>query len=88
MPSVRLASAIFIAGTAVLAFLAYRGHQSLVDYCEGSPEVAAGGEGLSCLEPQHWTTIVAGVGLLLMLEIGLSVVLGAAIVNRRRTQRT
>jgi hypothetical protein len=83
VPSVRLALAIFVAGTTILAFLAYRWYQSHVDYCEGSPEVVAGGDALSCLEPQHWFALQAVFAVLLLLEVALVVVVGAALVHRR-----
>lgn len=83
MPSVRLASSLLIAGTAVLSFLALKEYRRLVDYCEGSPEVIAGGDRLSCLEPQHWFAETAIASALILLEISLFVVLGAAIHHRR-----
>ena len=83
MPSVRLASALVIAGTAVLSFLALWEYRSLVDYCEGSREVAAGGDNLSCLEPYHWFSVAAIAGVLLLLEVAVWIVFGAAIVRRR-----
>jgi hypothetical protein len=87
VPSVRLALAIFGAGTTILAFLAYRWYQFHVDYCEDSPEVSAGGDALSCLEPQHWFALQAVLAVLLLLEIALAVVVGAAVVHRRRNLR-
>jgi hypothetical protein len=87
VPSVRLAFAIFVAGTTVLAFLAYRWYRSHVDYCEDSPEVAAGGDALACLEPQHWFALQAVLAVLLLLEIALAIVVGAALVHRRRRLR-
>jgi hypothetical protein len=84
MPSVRLALAIFVVGNAVLAVLAYRGYQSLLDYCEDSPEVAMGGDSLSCLEPQHWFTVQFALLVLLLFEIAVAVVVGAAVVRSRR----
>jgi len=88
MPSVRLALAIFAGGTAVLAYLADRLYQSMVNYCEGSPEVAAGGDKLSCLEPQHWSANAAIFGFLALLEVALVVVVGAAVVHSRGRSRT
>jgi hypothetical protein len=87
MPSIRVAAAILAAGTGLLSFLAIREYRSLVDYCEGSPEVAAGGDNLSCLEPQHWFAEAAIFGVLLLLEVALLVVLGAAVVHRRKQRR-
>jgi hypothetical protein len=83
MPSVRLALAIFVGGTVMLALLAYLEYGRLVDYCEGSPEVAAGGDSLSCLEPQHWNAEAFIFGVLGLLELALLVVVGAAVVHAR-----
>jgi hypothetical protein len=88
MPSVRLALAIFAGGTAVLAVLAYREYGRLVDYCEGSPEVMAGGDSLSCLEPQHWAAESFIFGFLALLEVSLIVVVGAAVVHSRSRSRS
>jgi hypothetical protein len=87
MPSVRLALAILAGGTAFLSHFAYRLYQSMVNYCEGSPEVAAGGDKLSCLEPQHWFANSAIFGVLVLLEVALVVVVGAAVVHSRSTSR-
>ena len=83
MPSVRLAFAIWIAGTGLLLFLGALENRRLVDYCKGSPEVAAGGDSLSCLEPQHWFSETVIAGALVLLEIALLVVLGVALHRRR-----
>jgi hypothetical protein len=87
LPSIRLAVAIFVVGNAILAFFAYRGYASLRDYCEGSPEVTAGGDRFSCLEPPHWFAINMALLALLLLEIALVVVVGAAVVHSRRRGR-
>jgi hypothetical protein len=87
MPSVRLASVLLIIGTGFLSFLAVREYGRLVDYCEGSPEVAAGGDELSCLEPQHWFAESVIAAVLILLEVALVVVFVAAIHRRRRQQR-
>jgi hypothetical protein len=84
MPSIRLAVAIFAVGNALFAFLGYREYRSLLDYCEDSPEVRAGGDSLSCLEPQHWFAIQFELLALLLLEIALVVVVGASVVHWRR----
>jgi hypothetical protein len=84
VPSIRLASALWIGGTAILLSLAVLEYRRLVDYCEDSPEVAAGGDALSCLEPQHWLSEAMIAGVLLLLEIALLVVLGAALRRKRR----
>jgi hypothetical protein len=86
MPSIRLASAILVVGNAILAFFAYREYQSLLDYCEGSPEVVAGGDRFSCLEPQHWFTVGFGLLVALLLEVALLVVVGVAVVHWRSTR--
>ena len=85
MPSVRLALAIFAVGTAAVAYAALRLYRSMVEYCDGSPEVAAGGDRLSCLEPQHWFADAVAFGVLALLELALVVVVGAAVVRARGT---
>jgi hypothetical protein len=85
--SIRLAFAIFAVGNAILAFLVYWEYRSLLDYCEGSPEVQAGGDGLSCLEPHHWFAVDAELLVLFLLECALVVVVGAAVVSRRKSRR-
>jgi hypothetical protein len=87
MPSVRLALPLFVGGTGLLAVLAQRAYASMVDYCEGSPEVAAGGDELSCLEPQHWFANSMIFGVLALLELSLIVVVGAAVVHARSKPR-
>ena len=67
-----------------MVFLAYRGYESLVGYCEGSPELRAGGDKLSCLEPQHWSAVGAGSLVLVILEVSLGVLLGAAALHQRK----
>ena len=84
MPSVRLALAIFAVGSTVLAAVAFWAYRSALDYCKGSYEVRSGGDGLSCLEPQHWFTINVGILGVLLLELALVVVVGAAVVHARR----
>jgi hypothetical protein len=83
MPSIRLALTIFVGGTVLLTLLAYRWYESMVEYCEGSPEVAAGGDSLSCREPQHWFADGVLFGGLALLELGLVVVVGVAVVHAR-----
>jgi hypothetical protein len=68
---VRIALAIFAIGSTLLAFLTYRRYQSLVDYCSDSPEVASGGDKLSCLEPGNWFAIQLELLVLLVAELGL-----------------
>jgi hypothetical protein len=78
---VRIALAIFGAGSAVLAFLTYRRYQSLVDYCSDSPEVASGGDNLSCLEPYNWFAIQIELLVLLVAELGLAVLAVGGLVR-------
>jgi hypothetical protein len=78
---IRLAMAIFGVGTAILAFLAYRLYQSQVDYCNGSPEVEAGGDNLSCLEPQHWFAFGLALLVLLAAELGLVTMVAGGLVR-------
>jgi hypothetical protein len=79
--------AIFGVGTAILAILAYRRYQSLVDYCRDSPEVAAGGDKLSCLEPYNWFAIQLEVLVLLSAELGLATILVVGVVHWRKQRR-
>jgi hypothetical protein len=86
----RLAMAVFGVGTAILAFLAYRLYQSQVDYCKDSPEVSAGGDKFSCLEPQHWFANALAVSFLLLMELGLAILLAGGSVRwwkQRRSER-
>jgi hypothetical protein len=82
-----VATAIFGVGTAILAFLAYRMYQSLVAYCNDSPEVAAGGDKLSCLEPYNWFAIQLEVLVLLSIELGLATILVVGVVHWRKQRR-
>jgi hypothetical protein len=82
---VRIALAVCGAGSALLAFLTYRRYQSLVDYCSDSPEVASGGDKLSCLEPGNWFAIHLELLVLLVAELGLFVlVLGGFVRWQKR----
>ena len=83
----RFAIAIFGIGTAVLVLLAYRLYQSQVDYCKGSPEVTAGGDKFSCLEPQHWFADALGVSFLLLMELGLAILLVGGFVRWQKQRR-
>jgi hypothetical protein len=80
-------TAIFGVGTAILTFLAYRRYQSLVDYCRGSPEVDAGGDKLSCLEPYNWFAIQGELLVLLSVELGLATILVVGVVHWRKQRR-
>lgn len=77
---------VFVAGTASLAFLVVREYRSLSRYCEGSPEVSAGGDRYSCLEPYNWLAIEVGAAFALFLELCLVVLLLVALVRWRRTR--
>jgi hypothetical protein len=78
---VRLALAIFGVGTVLLAFVAYREYGSLVDYCSDSPEVAAGGDKFSCLEPQHWFAIQLELLVLVLAELVLATLVVGGLVR-------
>jgi hypothetical protein len=84
---VRIVVLIFCAGNAIVGFLAYRGYQSSVDYCIGSPEVRAGGDELSCLEPQHWFAIGLAFLVLLLAELGLATMLAGGLVRWQKQRR-
>ena len=83
----RLALPIFGVVTAILAFLAYRLYQSQVSYCEDSPEVSAGGDKFSCLEPQHWFANALAVSFLLLMELGLTMLLAGGLVRWQKQRR-
>jgi hypothetical protein len=87
---IRLAVPIFGVGTATLAYLAYRLYQSQVDYCKDSPEVSAGGDTFSCLEPQHWFANALAVSFLLLMELGLAILVAGGLVRwlKQRRERT
>jgi hypothetical protein len=84
---IRIAIAIFGVGTAILAFLAYRLYQSQVDYCKDSPEVSAGGDKFSCLEPQHWFANALALSFFLLIELGLATTLAVGFVRWRKQRR-
>jgi hypothetical protein len=84
---IRLAVLIFGVGTAMLPLLAYRRYQSLVDYCRGSPEVEAGGDKLSCLEPYNWFAIQFELLVLLLAQLGLAVLLVAGLLHWWKRRR-
>lgn len=83
----RLAVPIFGVGTALLTFLAYRRYQSLVDYCRDSPEVEAGGDKLSCLEPGNWFAIQFELLVLLIAELGLATLVAGGLVRWQKQRR-
>ena len=78
---IHLVLAIFVTGTATLWYLAHREYQSLVEYCKGSPEVAAGGDKFSCLEPGNWFAHNLALAFLLLIELGLTVMLASGFVH-------
>jgi hypothetical protein len=83
----RYASAIFGVGTVVLTFLAYRLYQSQVDACKDSPEVAAGGDKFSCLEPGNWFANALAVSFLLLMELGLVIFLSGGLARWHQQRR-
>lgn len=87
MGSTRIWIAALFAGTALLVFLAWRWYETHVDYCKDSPEVAAGGDALSCMEPQHWMAFNVVLGFLALVEITLVVATAFMVVRLRRRRR-
>ena len=88
----RFAMAVFGIGTPVLAFLAYRLYQSEVNACKDSPEVAAGGDKYSCLEPGNLFANALAALFLVVMELGLAAMLAGGLVRwlkqRRLTRHT
>jgi hypothetical protein len=83
-----IGTAIFGVGTAILALLAYREYQYHVDYCRDSPEVRAGGDELSCLEPYNWFAIHLEALVFLAAELGLATILVGGVVRWRNSNRS
>jgi hypothetical protein len=84
--SLRVALGLFMAGTAGLVFLSYLEYQRVIDYCADSPEVEAGGDKFSCLEPYHWLA-EAGFALGgLIVVIGLATFVLAVFLRTRQGQ--
>jgi hypothetical protein len=83
----RFATAIFGIGTAVLAFLGYRFHQSEVDACKDSPEVAVGGDKYSCLDAGNRFANTLAVSFLLLMELGLVILLLAGFFRWQKQRR-
>jgi hypothetical protein len=83
MPSVRVALAIFVCVNAVMALWTYYQYQRMLDYCTNLD-----GAGLECLggtrAGQIWAAVSFEVSIWIALEVAALVVLGAALVNRRR----
>jgi hypothetical protein len=84
---IRLAVPIFGVGTAMLMLLAYGRYRSLVDYCRDSPEVEAGGDKLSCLEPYNWFAIQFELLVLLLAQVGLAILLVAGFLRWWKQRR-
>lgn len=84
MPSVRVALAIFVCANAVMAIWTYYQYQRMVEYC-----AIFDTDGLECLggsrAEQIWEAVFFEVSIWVVLELAALVVLGAAIVNRRRS---
>jgi hypothetical protein len=76
-----------VAVNAVMAFWTYHQYQRMVDYCAGF-----GRPGLECLTgtrvQQLGQAIFFEVGIWFVLALGGLVLLGAAIMNRRRRSAT
>jgi hypothetical protein len=81
----------FAIGTATVAYLAHHEYQATVNYCKGSPEVAAGGGKFSCLEPYNWPWIDMEILFAIIVELGLVVLLvtglGVGLRGWRRDRR-
>ena len=78
---------IFAAGSATLAFLGYRLYQSEVGACKDSPEVADGGDKLSCLEPGNLFANALAAAFLLLIELGLASLVVGGFVRWRGQRR-
>jgi hypothetical protein len=71
-----------VAVTTGFAFLGYREHQRLIEYCADSPEVEAGGDRLSCLEPYNWLAEAGFVVGGLIVVFGLATLVVTAFLRR------
>lgn len=87
MRSVRLWLGVFVAGTAVVAFLTWRWYEHHVSYCRDSPEVAAGGDALSCMEPQHWMAFNVALAFLALVELSLLAAVVVSVLRARGRDR-
>jgi len=81
------AMAVFGIGTPVLAFLAYRLYQSEVNACKDSPEVAAGGDKYSCLEPGNLFANALAALFLVIMELGLAAMAAGGLVHWWKERR-
>ena len=78
---------MFVAGAVGLVLLGYLEYRRLIDYCEGSPEVEAGGDRFSCLEPYNWMAEAGSVlgGVIVLIGLGILVVVAFGRDRRDRT---
>ena len=83
----RFAIAVFGVGTALLAFLAYRLYQSEVNACKDSPEVAAGGDKYSCLEPGNLFANALAALFLVFVELCLATMVAGGLVHWWKERR-
>jgi len=83
----RLDVAIFAAGSATLVFLAYRLYLSEVHYCKDSPEVSAGGDNLSCIEPGNWFANALAAAFFLLVELGLATMVVSGFFRWQKQRR-
>jgi hypothetical protein len=77
----------FVVFNGVALVLAYRYHQSLVEYCEPENR-ATGGSGLDCLEPSNWWFIDALALAWLVVAAALAAVVVVAYRRRRASTRS
>jgi len=83
----RLSMAAFGIGTLVLAFLAYRLHQSEVNACKDSIEVANGGDKYSCLEPGNLFANALAELFLVVMELGLAAMAAGGLIHWWKERR-
>jgi hypothetical protein len=73
-----------LAGIGIVAFLGYRVY-GLTD-CSGSPEVLAGGDRFSCLEPYNWFAINMSAVFLALFGVSFVALLVVHLVQLRRNR--
>jgi hypothetical protein len=78
-----VAVALFVVVTTGLAIFWWRYYLSLLDYCKAENR-ALGRSGLDCLEPSNWFAINGMLFVSAVAEIAVAVVVGAAVVHRRK----